>query len=35
VIEYPDALRDHVRALAHRLATSADEVPGAGGAVPG
>ncbi|SED17831.1 helix-turn-helix transcriptional regulator [Streptomyces melanosporofaciens] len=26
VIEYPDALRDHVRALAHRLATCADVV---------
>jgi predicted DNA-binding transcriptional regulator YafY len=29
VIEYPDALRDHVHALARRLATSADDVPGA------
>ncbi|MFE9007827.1 helix-turn-helix transcriptional regulator [Streptomyces sp. NPDC007875] len=28
VIEYPDALRDHVRALAHRLATCADAVAG-------
>jgi len=30
VIEYPDALRDHVHALARRLATSAD-APGAVG----
>jgi hypothetical protein len=40
VIEYPDALRDHVHALARRLATSADDVPGtvgrtAGSARPG
>ncbi|MEV5774706.1 helix-turn-helix transcriptional regulator [Streptomyces antimycoticus] len=31
VIEYPDDLRDHVRALAHRLATCADTVAGATG----
>jgi hypothetical protein len=29
VIEYPDALRDHVHALARRLVTSADDGPGA------
>jgi hypothetical protein len=29
VIEHPDALRDHVHALAHRLTASADDVPGA------
>ncbi|MFD8458906.1 helix-turn-helix transcriptional regulator [Streptomyces antimycoticus] len=29
VIEYPDALRDHVRALVHRLDTCADAVAGA------
>lgn len=31
VIEYPDALRDHVHALARRLAAGADDVPGADG----
>ncbi|MEV5711870.1 YafY family protein [Actinoallomurus sp. NPDC052274] len=31
VIESPDALRDHVRALAHRLTASADAAPGADG----
>jgi predicted DNA-binding transcriptional regulator YafY len=35
VIEYPDALRDHVHALARRLATSADDVPGAVGRTAG
>jgi predicted DNA-binding transcriptional regulator YafY len=31
VIEYPDVLRDHVHALARRLATNADDVRGAVG----
>jgi hypothetical protein len=35
VIEYPDALRDHVHALARRLATSADDVPDAVGRTAG
>ncbi|WP_073483140.1 helix-turn-helix transcriptional regulator [Streptoalloteichus hindustanus] len=34
VIEYPDALRDHVRALARQLATCADAVPDPTGRVP-
>jgi len=35
VIEYPDALRDHVHALARRLATGADDSPGAVGRISG
>jgi predicted DNA-binding transcriptional regulator YafY len=35
VIEYPDALRDHVHALARRLATCADVVTAAGGGETG
>jgi len=35
MIEYPDALRDHVHALARRLATSADDVPGTVGRTAG
>jgi predicted DNA-binding transcriptional regulator YafY len=35
VIEYPDALRDHVHALARRLATCADTVTGADGRTAG
>jgi hypothetical protein len=31
VIEYPDALRGHVHALAGRLSTSAGDVPGTAG----
>jgi predicted DNA-binding transcriptional regulator YafY len=35
VIEYPDALRDHVHALARRLVTCAEAVPGDGGGAAG
>jgi predicted DNA-binding transcriptional regulator YafY len=35
VIEYPDALRDHVHALARRLAASADDLPGVPGPAAG
>ena len=31
VIEYPDALRGHVHALARRLSASASDVPGTAG----